>query len=139
MLDNQVDLGDDGLRYFNDEPFTGVIYVLSKNGSVEAEDEYRDGLLWGLSRGWHPSGQLAFEFHNEAGLRTGMGREWHENGRLASETLYEFGLKKARKGWDLRGTLVEDYQLKESDPDYKTLLIYRRAYGTIGGDQEPTT
>jgi hypothetical protein len=48
VLSSQLEFpGGDGRYYFEDEPFSGVAYVLGRNGSLETESEYREGLSWG--------------------------------------------------------------------------------------------
>src|SRR5436853_226344 len=56
----RVEAGDDGLYYLGDEAFTGVAVSYHK-GRVCGETEYRDGMGWGTSRSWHPSGAPASE------------------------------------------------------------------------------
>jgi antitoxin component YwqK of YwqJK toxin-antitoxin module len=116
---------DDGLYYHDGLPFTGVSYTVGGNARLEGEAEYRDGVVWGLARSWHPSGLPASEAHCARGVWDGIRREWNESGRLRLEEAYEKGVCLCRKRWDEQGSLVEDYRLRESDPDFETLKLAR--------------
>jgi hypothetical protein len=43
--------------------------------------------------------------------------------------MHEHGIRLWGKRYDINGKLTREFQLKETDPDYETLLIYREAYG----------
>lgn len=129
----QLDYPGDGLHYRNGEPFTGVLEFRLPNGELEAEEEYKGGLLSGLKRVWYPSGVL----HLEAGCAWGgyHGRvcEWHENGRLAGDAAYEYGIRTRGTRWDDQGRAVEEFELSETDPAYRTLELSRAAFS--GGEE----
>jgi antitoxin component YwqK of YwqJK toxin-antitoxin module len=137
VLEESLEYGDDGFYRHEGELFTGTAFALSDEGWIETESEYREGVLWGTSRGWFGPDRLAYEHRNISGLQGGVGREWHENGRLAAEELYEHGIRLRGKRWDREGNLIEDYHLQETDPDFRTLQIYRDAYGPGGEGTEP--
>jgi hypothetical protein len=67
----------------------------------------------------------------------GRKREWHEDGRLAADGEYEHGIVLWEKKWDERGALVDDYALRDADPDAQTLRLYRRLYGGPDGAGAP--
>jgi len=121
----------DGLHYCEGKPFTGIAYFLATDGSVQAEEEYRDGLLWGSKKEWFRPGVLEREAECARGVRHGRFREWHENGRLAAEATYEYGIRTEGKRWDSEGNLIEDFHLEETDPAFETLKLSR---DTFGGD-----
>ena len=116
----------DDLVYYEGEPFTGVGYDLADAGWLYSEIEYRDGIQWGRSRDWYAPGELAAESHFAWGWLHGPSREWHRNGQLATEELYEMGSCLKRKRWDQTGRLIEDYELKASEPEFR-LLEQKRA------------
>ncbi len=118
--------GEDGLHYYRGKPFTGISYQ-ERNAVLASEQEYRQGLAWGRGRTWFPSGAVASEHHSVEGVFEGLRRVWYENGSLMSEEMFEFGICVWRKRWDEEGELIEDYQLKKSDADYKTLQLFRSA------------
>jgi antitoxin component YwqK of YwqJK toxin-antitoxin module len=126
------DDSNDGVYYYDDEPFMGVSFSEYPNGGLCLEMEWRHGVLWGTYRRYAPNGQITEEGEYRAGFREGMWREWHPNGTLASETECEFSAVLTRRRWDASGELVEDYQLHEGDPAYASLQMYRQAYGRSG-------
>jgi hypothetical protein len=89
-------------------------------------------MRWGLSRAWFEPNKLENEERWEQGLLHGLRREWDETGRLIAEEMFEYGTRVWGKRWDEEGRLVEDFVLKESDPAFNTLQMYRTAYAKAG-------
>src|SRR5262245_47083634 len=106
-----------GCYYLDDKPFTGVGFALHPDGWLQVETEYKDGLKWGTQREWFAADKLLTEAELKSGVVHGKQRFWHRNGKLAEEGEYEFGVPLRRKKWDEDGNLVEDFELKETDPD----------------------
>ncbi|VTS06064.1 toxin-antitoxin system YwqK family antitoxin [Tuwongella immobilis] len=123
LLDYDEDLG---VYTFNGEPFTGLAFQSGPGGWIRSDEEYRDGLPWGVSRTWHSSTQLASESRTVGGVWHGPRREWHPTGQLALEEELEFGIALRRRRWDESGAIVEDFLLLETDPNYETLLMFRK-------------
>jgi antitoxin component YwqK of YwqJK toxin-antitoxin module len=98
---------------------------------LEAEEEYRDGLLSGGKRAWHRPGVLEQEAECAQGVFHGRVRQWHESGLPATDEVYEYGIRLRGQAWDESGNLVEEYTLSESDPDFDILQAFRR------GEAEP--
>lgn len=119
---------NDGLMWFEGEPFTGIGYSLNVNGDVDEESEYRNGLKWGLARVWYLPGKLFQERQLFMGTLHGKEREWYPSGQLKEEGDYELGFAVRRKRWDEDGELLEDFQLKETDPKFKRLERFRQIY-----------
>jgi antitoxin component YwqK of YwqJK toxin-antitoxin module len=124
----ELDYPGDGLHYHAGQPFTGVA-VYEQNGWLQAEEEYRDGLLWGTKREWFRAGGLQREAQCAWGAYHGTVRDWHENGRLAGEEFYEYGIRVRGKRRNEEGSLVEDFSLRETDPAFRTLQLSRAAFG----------
>ncbi len=119
---------EDGRQCLDGVPFTGVAYYLDGQGQLVGEIEYRDGLEWGLKREWYGPDEPYYEGRFFMGVLHGKEREWHDNGQLAEEGDYEYGFALRRKKWDEDGNLEEEFELKETDPDYKRLENYRSMY-----------
>ena len=113
----------------NGEPFTGTAYSLHANGNLAEETEFRDGLRWGISRGWYRDGSPSEERHFLRDVRHGIARDWDKSGRLEEESCCEYGIVVYKKTWNKDGVLVENYQLKEGDRDFESLQQRREAYG----------
>lgn len=120
---------EEGIFYYGDRPFTGTAFNTYADGSPMSESQYEDGLFHGTARGWWESGQLEAEGSFVFGGLHGKARKWHANGQLSEEEEYEHATLIRSKKWDEAGNLIKDYELKESDPGYKSLLIARKAYG----------
>jgi antitoxin component YwqK of YwqJK toxin-antitoxin module len=120
----------DGLYYKAGVPFTGVAITKDTHeGWVQAEEEYEDGLVCGMVRTWHAPDVPATEEVCAWGVRHGNYREWSESGQLLVEGYYQYGIRVSEKRWDENGKLVENYHLKETDPDFETLSLAKKAYG----------
>ncbi len=97
----QLDYPGDGLHYLDGVPFTGVLECWQEDGELESEAEYKDGLLSGQKRVWHPSpGGLQLEAECAWGAYHGRVREWHENGQMAGDAVYEYGIRTRGTRWD---------------------------------------
>lgn len=59
--------------------------------TLASEHSYKDGLLEGVSRGWHPNGVLASETWYRRGKKHGWEREWNSKGELVWELPYRDG------------------------------------------------
>jgi antitoxin component YwqK of YwqJK toxin-antitoxin module len=123
--EDSLDYPGDGYYYLDDKPFTGVAFSLHEDGSLESETEYKHGLKWGLERHWFAPDKLESEAHMHRGVVHGRERLWHPNGKPKEEGDYEFGIALRRKKWDEDGTLVEDFELKETDSNYDLLQKFR--------------
>jgi antitoxin component YwqK of YwqJK toxin-antitoxin module len=119
----------DGLYYYDNTPFTGMVYAIYPDGSMEYEGEYREGVSWGVTKEWYPEGQLAYESTCRNGGLHGIERRWHNNGVLASESTGEYGILVRKQQWNEQGKLTEEYQLREDNPDWKKILELRQKYG----------
>jgi antitoxin component YwqK of YwqJK toxin-antitoxin module len=127
----------DGLHYRDEQPFTGVMEFRSRDGTLQAEEEFKDGLLWGRKRTWHPSGGLELDAECAWGGYHGRVREWYEDGRLAADMVYEYAVRVHGTRWDEEGRVVEEFVLREGDPGYKILEAARVAFGGQGEEAEP--
>ncbi|MCE9670029.1 hypothetical protein LY474_19710 [Myxococcus stipitatus] len=125
----KVSMADDGLHYCEGQPFTGVAYTEYPDGTLRSETSYLDGLLSGPSRGWSKNGRLVDEAEYLRDVIHGVAREWTPEGVLISEMVCEYGVKKSERKWDDDGTLVEEYVLDESDPNFALLQSFRKLYG----------
>jgi len=104
---DKITTAKDGLKYYNSEPFTGVVFVNHKNGKIWKEGTYKDGKMQGLSKGYYPSGKLWFEQDIQDGKYIYV-KKWHENGKLMSEQHYKKGKVSSYKQWDEAGALIKE-------------------------------
>ena len=112
---------DENGRYLEEgKPFTGLLYLESESGALEAEQEVRDGYKWGAQREWHVPGVLTLEWHAVKGEPHGGYRSFHANGNLASDKKYEFGVCVSERSFEETGVAKESWQIGPSDADYRT-------------------
>jgi hypothetical protein len=128
----QLDYPGDGLHYLDGEPFTGILEFRFPDSRLEAEEEYRGGLLSGHRRVWYASGRLQEEAECAWGGYHGTVREWHEDGRPAADELYEYGIRTRGTRWDEQGQVAEKFELSKTDQAHHTLELSRAAFG--GGE-----
>jgi antitoxin component YwqK of YwqJK toxin-antitoxin module len=118
--------------YHEGKPFTGVSFTLHGNGKLRSETEFRDGLEWGQSKSWYPSGALAQELGAARGALHGRKRQWHENGQLAFDEEWELGICVRRKQWNAQGAQEVDYTLQPTDRSFELLQSMRKWEARMG-------
>ena len=126
---DDLEPSDDGLLLeWDGVPLTGIAFELDDGGRLVCEAAFEGGQQHGLAREWFPSGSMQFEGYYYLGAKHGVSRYWFDSGQLKTETIYELGVKTGECGWNAEGTLIRQFELKESDPLYHTLELLRRAY-----------
>ena len=124
-LEEEYTDGGSRLLVFNGEPFTGIAYEMSPQGSLWSEQSYEEGVLSGPSMDWYPSGQLRAQTDYKWNRVHGRNREWFENGQLKSDAVAELGIVVRKQEWDEQGKLTNDYHI-ESDTWSSNLLEAER-------------
>ena len=73
-------------------PFTGLMFEQTTTGDLIAEVPVQDGIIHGIARGWHESGQLEVQEPFVDGLSHGLRTRWHPNGRKRSTATIRAGV-----------------------------------------------
>jgi len=136
-----------GLYFYNKQPFTGCLFALQQNGRDTAFSGYfTEGKENGLQRKWYPNGRLCEERMFDHGLKTGVHKGFWENGKprfryhfvkdmyegtqykyfwdgkLYTKKNYKNGQEAGmQQEWSQQGQLVINYQ-----------SVNGRQYGNIG-------
>ncbi len=98
--------------------FSGAMVERYENGQIKSRSEIRQGLLEGVSEGWHTNGQKQVTEHFHAGVSHGLRTKWHANGRKLSEaTIVEGKMEGTFRRWAEDGTLAEEIEMKAGQPD----------------------
>ncbi len=118
---DELDYSDYHVYTYEGQDFTGIAYDNFTSGQLLAENSYVDGVLQGISREWYKSGQLHYEYYYQSGALDGLCKEWYESGQLKVECLYKYGIIISKKEWSEDGKLIEEYQLNETDANFKLL------------------
>jgi antitoxin component YwqK of YwqJK toxin-antitoxin module len=106
-------------------PFSGWVTEHYENGQMKFRSKVVNGLLEGLSSGWHTNGQLQVEEHFHAGVSHGLRTKWYQNGRKASEaTIVEGRIEGVFRRWHDNGVLSEEIAIKEGRPDGPSRSYY---------------
>jgi antitoxin component YwqK of YwqJK toxin-antitoxin module len=107
--------------------FTGVSVETAADGSVLSEQPYQDGVKHGVYREYDARGKLVAEVPYRRGVGHGVGRWWHEGAeRLAVEKAMKYGVLLSRKEWDAVGQLIDEWHIREDDPQYQRVLRLER-------------
>ena len=82
--------------------------------TIDGVEEYLHPKGDGISRTWHPNGQLKSEYEQKSGRTVGERRVWHDNGVLARVIPYVAGkIHGVVRQWDEDGTLLDEYTMSE--------------------------
>jgi hypothetical protein len=78
--------------------------------TIDGVEEYLHPKGDGISRTWHPNGQLASEYERTIGVSVAELRQWHDNGVLAKVTPYLGGkIHGVVRQWDKDGKLLGEH------------------------------
>lgn len=110
---------DDLLRLpGHSEPFTGTTLEHYPDGTLRSRTAVVDGLVQGLSEGWHPNGQLQISEHFVAGVSHGRRTKYYASGAKLSEANYVSGeLNGLFRRWHENGVLSEEIEFTQGKPE----------------------
>jgi len=99
-------------------PFSGVVTEVQDHGALRSRSSVVNGLLEGVSEGWHTNGQLQVREHFVAGVSHGPRLKWHPNGQKLSEaTIVQGRIEGLFCRWHDDGSLAEEIPMKAGQPD----------------------
>jgi antitoxin component YwqK of YwqJK toxin-antitoxin module len=127
-LDDLEPSEDHTVLEYQGNPFTGLAVEFDSANRRVAEVPYVDGQRSGIANEWSRTGQLLSERGFLLNSLHGAVHAWFEDGRDKCKATYELGICTAKQEWNALGELVADYQLTESDPQFKTLVWLRKLY-----------
>lgn len=105
--------------------FSGVMVERFPNGSYRSRSTIHNGLLHGLSEGWHTNGHKQVAEHFTNGVAHGPRTKWDENGKLLSQTMIVAGnLDGVFRRWFPDGTLSEQIEMKNGQPHGLSQALY---------------
>ena len=103
----------DGLQYFEEQPFTGVVVNKYDNGQKWWEATYKDGKNH-LYTTWHRKGQKWWERTYKDNKLHGLETEWHDNGQKKGERTFKDGKKHGLVTyWDRDGQKWREFTYKD--------------------------
>lgn len=106
-------------------PFTGFMIERHESGTLKSRSAISEGLLHGLSEGWHANQQLQVAEHFSHGVSDGIRTKWHENGRMHSQVMVvEGNLHGTFKRWNEEGALTEVIEMQHGHPHGLSRAFY---------------
>jgi len=127
----EVLAGDLSLRdqrlYWKDEvvPFAGIMIENYANGLLKSRSTLSNGVLHGLSEGWHTNGVLQVREHFQNGVSHGLRTKWFANGGKMSEAPIEHGkIQGFFRRWHENGPLAEEIRMTDGAPDGTSRAFY---------------
>ena len=121
----------DGLLFqeLGTEPFTGFMIEYYKDGILKSRSQVQEGLLHGVSDGYHPNGQLQVREHFEGNVSHGLRTKWFESGiKMSEATVVEGQLDGTFQRWDETGALVEQIELRKGKAHGFSRAFYPSGY-----------
>lgn len=105
--------------------FNGLMLEHSYGGILRSRSAVTNGLLHGLSEGWHTNGQLQVTEHFKEGTSHGVRTKWHPNGKKLSEGgIVDGKFHGTFRRWSEGGTLAEQIEFASGQPHGLSLAWY---------------
>ena len=99
-------------------PFSGVMTEYYPDGILQSRSRISQGLLEGLSEGWHTNGHIQIQERFMAGISHGQRTKWHANGiKLSEATIVQGKMEGLYRRWNEGGSLVEEIPMKAGQPE----------------------
>lgn len=106
-------------------PFTGFMLEFYGNESLKSRSTISNGLLHGISEGWHTNRQLAVQEHFRDGVSHGLRIKWHLNGtKLSEASIVEGQLHGSFRRWHENGGLAEELELRQGQAEGISRAFY---------------
>ncbi|MEQ2007850.1 MAG: toxin-antitoxin system YwqK family antitoxin, partial [Limisphaerales bacterium] len=107
------------------EPFTGTVVEYYAPGRLQSRSVVFNGLLHGLSEGWHTNGVRQVAEYFVAGVSEGVRVKWYPNGAKLSEAAIVAGkLNGSFRRWHENGKLAEQIDLLDDQPHGESLAYF---------------
>lgn len=117
--------GDRLCRRGEAQPFSGAMVEHYPNGSLQSRSRIVQGVLHGVSEGWHTNGQLQVREYFHRGVSQGRRIKWHANGRKLSEAVIVKGkLEGVFLRWHENGVVAERVEMRDGQPDGMSEAFY---------------
>jgi len=109
--------------------FTGLMLEYSAGGSLRSRSAVTNGLLHGLSEGWHTNGQFQVTEHFKEGVSHGLRTKWHPNGvKLSEGVIVDGKFHGTFRRWSQSGTLAEQLEFVGGQPDGVALAFFESGF-----------
>lgn len=110
-------------------PFTGIMVEQYPEGAPKSRSELVEGVLHGVSEGWHPNGVLQVREQFKAGVSNGTRYRWFDDGVPHTRAeIVEGQLHGIFLRWYENGALAERIEMRNGEPDGASLAYYSSGY-----------
>ena len=110
-------------------PFAGWLLDHGPDGLLLARSAISNGVLHGLSEGWHTNGQTQIREHFRDNVSDGPREKWYANGQRQSVANIVHGrVDGTFQRWHENGQLAERIELKQGNPEGKAWAFYPSGY-----------
>jgi len=133
QVDSNVEVLKSGLelkaghlyRIGSTDLFTGLMLERSANDLLRSRTAVSNGLLQGLSEGWHTNGQLQVTEYFKEGVSHGLRTKWYPSGAKLSEgEIVDGKFHGTFRRWTETGSLAEQVEFTDGQPDGLSLAYY---------------
>ncbi|MDX1951029.1 MAG: toxin-antitoxin system YwqK family antitoxin [Verrucomicrobiota bacterium] len=98
--------------------FTGVMIEKFPDGQLKSRSSVSNGVLWGLSEGWHTNGQLQVRETFLDGKSEGLRSKWDFNGvKISEATIVGGKLNGLFRRWHTNGILADEVVMTNDQPN----------------------
>lgn len=106
-------------------PFTGTVVEHYAPKQLQSRSVVSNGVLHGLSEGWHTNGVRQVEEHFIGGVSEGLRVKWYPNGAKLSEANIAGGkLNGTFRRWHENGKLAEQIELRDDQPHGESFAYF---------------
>ena len=106
-------------------PFTGFLVEFYQTNLLQSRSLISNGLLNGLSEGWHTNGQLQIQESFKDGVSHGLRTKWYPDGTRMTEGLIVEGKHNGLfRRWHENGSLAEEIQMRNGVPEGPSRSFY---------------
>ncbi len=106
-------------------PFTGTVVEHYAAGRLQSRSVVSNGLLNGLSEGWHSNGVRQVAENFVGGVSAGVRVKWYADGAKLSEAAISGGkLHGTFRRWHDNGRLAEQIELRDDQPHGESAAYY---------------
>jgi antitoxin component YwqK of YwqJK toxin-antitoxin module len=110
-------------------PFTGFMLEHYPDGTLRSRSAVSNGLLHGLSHGYHTNGQVQVTEHFREGVSHGLRTKWYLSGAKQSEASIADGqLQGAFQRWHENGQLAEQAEFSAGQPTGVSMAYFPSGY-----------
>ena len=110
----------DGRLYQTNQssPFSGLLVEYYETGELKSRSVISNGVLHGISEGWHTNGVLEVRENFTNGVSHGVREKWYDSGKKLSEASIVAGkLDGPFRRWYENGHIAQQMEMKQGKPD----------------------